>query len=307
MKIYRSIDEFSGAQNVVLTVGTFDGVHIGHQKIIERIQSIAQRLNGETALLTFYPHPRKVLFEDSDLKLIHTQEEKEQRLEKVGIDHLIVHPFTRDFSRLTALQYVRDLLVQKIGVRALVVGYDHHFGRNREGSFDELREYGEVYGFEVVEIPAQDIDDVSVSSTKIRNALAEGNIAKANKFLGSPFLITGTVVVGQKLGRELGFPTANIRVEEDYKLLPANGVYAAYIYVSGIKYSGMLNIGVRPTVDGKSRTIEANIFDFDGDVYGHRIQLELMGRIRDEMRFDDLEALKSRLNADRVAAQGMLE
>lgn len=307
MKIYRSIDEFSGAENVVLTVGTFDGVHIGHQKIIERIQSIAQRLNGETALLTFYPHPRKVLFEDSDLKLIHTQEEKEQRLEKVGIDHLIVHPFTRDFSRLTALQYVRDLLVQKIGVRALVVGYDHHFGRNREGSFDELREYGEVYGFEVVEIPAQDIDDVSVSSTKIRNALAEGNIAKANKFLGSPFLITGTVVVGQKLGRELGFPTANIRVEEDYKLLPANGVYAAYIYVSGIKYSGMLNIGVRPTVDGKSRTIEANIFDFDGDVYGHRIQLELMGRIRDEMRFDDLEALKSRLNADRVAAQGMLE
>lgn len=291
----------------MLTVGTFDGVHIGHQKIIERIQSIAQRLNGETALLTFYPHPRKVLFEDSDLKLIHTQEEKEQRLEKVGIDHLIVHPFTRDFSRLTALQYVRDLLVQKIGVRALVVGYDHHFGRNREGSFDELREYGEVYGFEVVEIPAQDIDDVSVSSTKIRNALAEGNIAKANKFLGSPFLITGTVVVGQKLGRELGFPTANIRVEEDYKLLPANGVYAAYIYVSGIKYSGMLNIGVRPTVDGKSRTIEANIFDFDGDVYGHRIQLELMGRIRDEMRFDDLEALKSRLNADRVAAQGMLE
>lgn len=307
MKIYRSIDEFSGAQNVVLTVGTFDGVHIGHQKIIERIQSIAQRFNGETALLTFYPHPRKVLFEDSDLKLIHTQEEKEQRLEKAGIDHLIVHPFTRDFSRLTALQYVRDLLVQKIGVRALVVGYDHHFGRNREGSFDELREYGEMYGFEVVEIPAQDIDDVSVSSTKIRNALAEGNVARANKFLGSPFLITGTVVVGQKLGRELGFPTANIRVEEDYKLLPANGVYAAYIYVSEKKYSGMLNIGVRPTVDGKSRTIEANIFDFDGDVYGHRIQLELMGRIRDEMRFDDLEALKSRLNADRIAAQGMLE
>jgi len=307
LKIYRSIDEFSGAQNVVLTVGTFDGVHIGHQKIIERIQSIAQRFNGETALLTFYPHPRKVLFEDSDLKLIHTQEEKEQRLEKAGIDHLIVHPFTRDFSRLTALQYVRDLLVQKIGVRALVVGYDHHFGRNREGSFDELREYGEMYGFEVVEIPAQDIDDVSVSSTKIRNALAEGNVARANKFLGSPFLITGTVVVGQKLGRELGFPTANIRVEEDYKLLPANGVYAAYIYVSEKKYSGMLNIGVRPTVDGKSRTIEANIFDFDGDVYGHRIQLELMGRIRDEMRFDDLEALKSRLNADRIAAQGMLE
>jgi riboflavin kinase/FMN adenylyltransferase len=293
--------------NVVLTVGTFDGVHIGHQKIIERIKAIAERLNGETALLTFYPHPRKVLFEDSDLKLIHTQEEKEQRLEKAGIDHLIVHPFTKDFSRLTALQYVRDLLVQKIGVRALVVGYDHHFGRNREGSFDELREYGEIYDFEVVEIPAQDIDDVSVSSTKIRNALAEGDVQRANQFLGSPFLITGTVVVGQKLGRELGFPTANIRVEEDYKLLPANGVYAAYIYVAGVKYSGMLNIGVRPTVDGKSRTIEANVFDFDGDVYGHRIQLELIGRIRDEMRFDDLNALKSRLNADRIAAQGMLE
>jgi riboflavin kinase/FMN adenylyltransferase len=292
---------------VVLTVGTFDGVHIGHQKIIERIKSIAERLNGETALLTFYPHPRKVLFEDSDLKLIHTQEEKEQRLEKGGIDHLIVHPFTKDFSRLTALQYVRDLLVEKIGVRALVVGYDHHFGRNREGSFDELREYGEMYGFEVVEIPAQDIDDVSVSSTKIRNALAEGDVVRANQFLGAPFLITGTVVVGQKLGRELGFPTANIRVEEDYKLLPANGVYAVYIYVSEKKYSGMLNIGVRPTVDGKSRTIEANIFDFQGDVYGHRIQLELIGRIRDEMRFDDLDALKSRLNADRIAAQGMLE
>lgn len=292
---------------MVLTVGTFDGVHIGHQKIIERIKSIAERLNGETALLTFYPHPRKVLFEDSDLKLIHTQEEKEQRLEKGGIDHLIVHPFTKDFSRLTALQYVRDLLVEKIGVRALVVGYDHHFGRNREGSFDELREYGEMYGFEVVEIPAQDIDDVSVSSTKIRNALAEGDVVRANQFLGAPFLITGTVVVGQKLGRELGFPTANIRVEEDYKLLPANGVYAVYIYVSEKKYSGMLNIGVRPTVDGKSRTIEANIFDFQGDVYGHRIQLELIGRIRDEMRFDDLDALKSRLNADRIAAQGMLE
>lgn len=307
MKIYRSIDEFKGAENVVLTVGTFDGVHIGHKKIIERIQSIAKRLNGETALLTFFPHPRKVLFEDSDLKLIHTQEEKEQQLEKAGIDHLIVHPFTKEFSRLTALQYVRDLLVHKIGVRALVVGYDHHFGRNREGSFDELREYGEMYGFEVVEIPAQDIDDVSVSSTKIRNALAEGNVRLANQFLGAPFLITGTVVMGQKLGRKLGFPTANIRVEESYKLLPANGVYATYIYVDQKKYSGMLNIGVRPTIDGKSRTIEANIFDFNADVYGQRIQLELMGRIRDEMRFDDLDALKSRLNADRVAAKAMLE
>lgn len=292
---------------MVLTVGTFDGVHIGHQKIIERISSIAERLDGETALLTFYPHPRKVLFEDSDLKLIHTQEEKEQRLEKAGIDHLIVHPFTKEFSRLTALQYVRELLVEQIGVRALVVGYDHHFGRNREGSFEELREYGEMYDFEVVEIPAQDIDDVSVSSTKIRNALAEGDVVRANQFLGSPFLITGTVVVGQKLGRELGFPTANIRIEEDYKLLPANGVYAVYIYVAGEKHAGMLNIGVRPTVDGKSRTIEAHIFDFQKDIYGHRIQLELMGRIRDEMRFDDLDALKSRLNADRIAAQGILE
>lgn len=306
MKIYRSIDEFEGAQNVVLTVGTFDGVHIGHRKIIQQLNTIANRLNGETALLTFFPHPRKVLFEDSELKLIHTQEEKELSLDLAGIDHLIVHPFTLDFSRLTALQYVRDTLVQKIGIRALVVGYDHHFGRNREGSFQQLREYGEVFGFEVVEIPAQDIDDVSVSSTKIRNALANGDVERANQFLGAPFPITGSVVVGQKLGRQLGFPTANIQVEEEYKLLPANGVYATYIYVRNVKYKGMLNIGVRPTVDGKVKTIEAHIFKFNGDIYGEKIRLELIGRIRDEMRFDDLDALKSRLNADRVAAQSML-
>ncbi len=300
MKVYTNIQEFKSAKNVVVTIGTFDGVHLGHKVIINQLKKAAQELGGESVLLTFFPHPRMVVFpDDNELKLLNTIEERKELLEKAGIDHLIIHPFSKAFSRLTALEFVRDILVNRLNVKKVVIGYDHHFGRNREGSFEDLVEFGELYGFSVEEIPAQDIQQINVSSTKIRTSLLAGEIHAATQFLGYPYFINGTVVKGDKIGREIGFPTANIKPDETYKLIPKNGVYAVKVVVNKNEYDGMLNIGIRPTLKGKNETIEVNIFDFDEEIYGQQIQIKFYERIRDEQPFEDLNELKNQLSIDK--------
>jgi riboflavin kinase / FMN adenylyltransferase len=308
LKVYTDIIDFNDSQqsgnevrNPVVTTGTFDGVHLGHQKIISRLKDVAKEVNGETVLLTFYPHPRMVLFpEDNDLKLINTQQEKIELLEHYGIDHLIIYPFTKEFSRLTSVEFVRNILVNSIKTKRLVIGYNHHFGRNREGSFEHLKEYGPLYGFEVEEIPAEDIDSIEISSTKIRNALLAGDVKKANVYLGHRFCLTGKVVDGKKIGREIGYPTANILVEDKYKLIPAEGVYAVKVRHDNKMYGGMLNIGTNPTVGGKHQTIEVNIFDFDKDIYEENATIYFIERLRDEVKFNGLEELKAQLATDKI-------
>ena len=306
MKIYSSIDDFPTLKNAVVTTGTFDGVHVGHRRIIQQLHDIAETIDGETVLLTFWPHPRMVLFDDQDLRLINTQREKETLLAEAGVDHLIVHHFTKQFSRLTAMEYVRDVLVNRIGTKKLVIGYDHHFGRNREGSFDDLVEFGHTYHFDVEEIPAQVLDNVSVSSTKVRNALLEGDVSTANEYLGATFELTGKVVRGATLGRTLDFPTANIEVPEKYKLIPADGVYAVEVRVGNEWYKGMSNIGKRPTVSGQDRQIEAHIFEFDKSIYDQLITLRFHKRLRDEQKFGSLEELKAQLHRDEESALKVL-
>ncbi|MBL4703319.1 MAG: bifunctional riboflavin kinase/FAD synthetase [Flavobacteriales bacterium] len=304
MKVYTNIADFKDVNNPVLTTGTFDGVHFGHQKIIDRLKMIAEKSGGESVLLTFHPHPRMVLFPDDDgLKLLSTREEKIIQLEKAGLDHLIIYPFSRKFSRLSATEYVRDLLVNDIGVKTLVIGYDHQFGRNREGDFKQLTELSEVYGFKVEEIPAQELDDVKVSSTKVRKALFSGEVKTAAKYLGHNYKVSGIVVKGRQLGREIGFPTANISVQDRYKLIPGNGVYAVNVKVKKQEYQGMLNIGVRPTVGGMlKQTMEVNIFNFNEDIYGNFCGVEFVKRLRDEIKFDSVDDLKAQLELDKIQA-----
>jgi riboflavin kinase/FMN adenylyltransferase len=307
LKVFRSIDDFVKVKGAVVTTGTFDGVHVGHRKIINRLNQIAKKIGGESVLLTFDPHPRMVLFpDDHGLELITTIDEKVALLEQAGVDNLIIHPFTKEFSRLSSLDFIREILVDKIGTSVLVIGYDHHFGRNREGSFEHLRESGPLYGFDVEEISVQDVDNVAVSSTKIRKALQEGDVSTANKYLAHPFQLTGTVVHGDKLGRELGFPTANIQIDDNHKVIPANGVYACYVLIAERKLKGMLNIGNRPTVNGTEKRVEVNIFDMDEELYGKEVTLMLQERIRDEKRFDSVDSLKARLAVDKNLALRIL-
>lgn len=307
MKVFHSIDEFQKVEGAVVTTGTFDGVHVGHRKIINRLNEIAQKNGGESVLLTFHPHPRMVLFpDDHGLELITTMDEKIQLLGEAGIQNLIIQPFTREFSRTTSLDFIREILVEKLGTSILVIGYDHHFGRNREGSFEHLKESGPLYGFDVEEISVHDVDDVAVSSTKIRRALQEGDVETANKYLEHPFQLSGTVIHGDKLGRKIGFPTANIDVTDENKVVPANGVYACYVLLNGKKMKGMLNIGTRPTVDGGSRRIEVHVLNYDQDFYGDTITLEIMNRIRDEKKFDGVEELSARLAIDKNLVENCL-
>lgn len=308
MRIFRSIEAFEGTRNAVVTTGTFDGVHVGHRKIILRMREVAKKVDGETVLLTFDPHPRMVLFpDDHGLQLLTTLDEKIALLEEAGVDNLIIHPFTREFSRITSIDFVRDILVEKLGTYRLVIGYDHHFGRNREGSFEHLVEFGPLYGFEVEEIPALEVQDVSVSSTKIRKALEEGDVATATEYLGAHYRLNGFVVEGNKIGRTLGFPTANIRVENTNKQIPADGVYAVIVVVNGKKLKGMLNIGQRPTVNAlQSRTIEVHIIDYDGDLYGSSIELQFIHRVRNEQKFNGLDELRAQLEKDKAQTLSML-
>ena len=308
MKVYKGLGEFEKLKNAVVTTGTFDGVHQGHQKILSRLIEVAKKNKGESMLLTFFPHPRMVLQPDSDLKLINTIDEKIKLLREVGIDHLIIHPFTKQFSRTTSLEFVRDLLVNKIGTTKLVIGYDHHFGRNREGSFEHLKEFGPIYGFEVEEISVQDVDNVNVSSTKIRKALEEGEVDVAASYLGYSFFIEGEVVHGQKVGRELGFRTANINIENPYKLIPKNGIYAVNARIGESEYKGMLNIGLRPTIEASEKlTIEVHLFDFNEDIYGKQIHVSFIKRIRSEKKFENREALIAEMQKDKVRAEHILK
>jgi riboflavin kinase/FMN adenylyltransferase len=303
MKVYQSIESFKPLKNAVVTQGTFDGVHLGHQKILKQLKTWANEAGGETVLLTFYPHPRMVLQpDDNRLKLLETIEEKREHLEALGIDHLLIIPFTKEFSRMSAEDFVRDILVNGIGTKLMVVGYDHRFGKNREGSLPELKQLASVYDFKVEEISAEDIDEVTISSTKIRNALLEGDLKTANAFLGYSYRIQGTVVHGNKRGRGLGFPTANIQMGNPYKLIPSDGVYAVEAIVRGTRYKGMANIGSQPTFETSNHAFEVNIFDFSQEVYGEAIEIVFHHRLRDEMRFDSIEALQSQLEKDKFAA-----
>jgi len=307
LKIYNSIDEFSKVNNAVVTLGTFDGVHKGHRVIINRLLEIAQQVNGEVVVLTFFPHPRMVLFpDDHGLQLLNTIHERTALMELAGIQHLIIHPFSREFSRKSSTEFVRDVLVNKLGVKKLVIGYDHHFGRNREGSFEDLEELAPIYNFEVERIAEQDVNNVAVSSTKIRNALIEGDVKTAKEFLGYEYEITGTVVHGKKLGRTLGFPTANIQLKEDYKLVPANGVYAAKAVLNGQVIKGVMSIGNRPTFDNGARSIEINLFDFDKDIYGETVTVRFTNYLRPELKFNGTEELIVAMNKDKADAIKLL-
>lgn len=303
MNIYYDFSSISAIKNPVLTIGTFDGVHIGHKKIIDQLNEEASKIGGESVLFTFFPHPRMVIFPESHgLKLIQTQEEKLEKLKEMGLQNVIVFPFTFEFSRLSALEFVRDMLVNQLHVKKLVIGYDHQFGKNREGSIHFLRDVAETYEFEVIEIPAQDIAAVHVSSTKIREALNNGDIEKANDYLGAPFQLSGTVVKGKQLGRTIGFPTANIQLANDLKLIPQNGVYAVKVFYQNEYLKGMMNIGVRPTIEGKNDpTIEVHIFDFDQTIYGESLRVELYKKTRDEQKFNGIEALKNQLKLDEIS------
>jgi riboflavin kinase/FMN adenylyltransferase len=294
--------------NAVATTGTFDGVHAGHRKILQRLSEVAGRTHGETVLFTFHPHPRLVLQPDMDLRLITSLEEKVELLREAGLQHLIIYPFTKEFSRTSSLHFVRNILVNQIGVKRLVIGYDHHFGRNREGTFEHLLEFGPVYGFEVEEIPAQDVDDVKVSSTKIRAALLDGDVKLANRYLTAPYMLTGYVVKGNRIGHQIGFPTANIALDDEHKIIPADGVYAVRVrnLQDGNLYRGMCNIGHRPTIQGTGKTIEVHLFDFNADIYGDKIRLFFEERIRNEVRFDSVDLLIQQLKADEIHCRNLL-
>jgi riboflavin kinase/FMN adenylyltransferase len=307
MRIYHHIDEFTAVKNAVVTIGTFDGVHIGHRKIISGIKELADSIGGETVILTFFPHPRMILHpEDESLKLITTITEKAQLMEQLGVDHLIITPFSRDFSNQTAEGYIRDVLVNKIGTKKIVIGYDHRFGKDRQGGLEDLLKLGPVYGFDVVEIPEQDINEVAISSTRIRNALLSDKIDLANSYLGYPFFITGTVIRGDQLGRQLGYPTANIVVEEKYKLIPADGIFAVTVNVAGNEHKGMAYIGSRPTVNGLTHNIEVNIFDFDKEIYNQPIRMEFHHYVRGDIKFSSLDELKVQLAKDKEDVLALL-
>ena len=307
MNIYHNLDAFEKLDYAVVTSGTFDGVHIGHKKILSRLREISQLSGGQTVVLTFWPHPRTVVSEDSQsLQLLSTIEEKIALFAQLGIDHLAIIPFTRSFSELSSEDFIRQILVDNIGTKKLVIGYDHRFGKNREGSFEFLKENCSQYGFEVEEIPRQDIEDMAISSSRIRKALVTGQIHEANELLGRPYSISGTVVKGKQLGRTIGFPTANLHPEESYKLIPQNGVYAIRAIYKDEIFKGMLNIGVRPTVDGTSKTIEANLFDFDREIYGEELRVELLHYLRPEQKFDGLPALVAQINLDKERAVALL-
>lgn len=307
MKVYHGLDEFTKLDFAVVTSGTFDGVHFGHQRILQRLDEITRKNAGESVLLTYWPHPRLVLYPDQELFLLSSIEEKVELLSRKHVDHLIIIPFTEQFSGLSSEAFIKDILVDKIGTRKLVIGYDHKFGKNRSGSFDELKKDGPVYGFEVEEIPKQMIENNGVSSTKIRKALIAGNIDIANEYLGRPFCIHGKVIEGDKIGRTLDFPTANIDVIFKHKLIPAEGIYAVKVNIRNENFKGMLNIGFRPTFGGTQKRVEVNIFNFDQDIYGEEIMVEFYHKIRSEVKFQNVGALKDQLHSDKKEAMSILE
>jgi len=307
LKIFHSINDFQiasgeNAKKTILTLGTFDGVHFGHKKILEKITQNTENGKYESLVLTFFPHPRMVLQADSDIKLLNTIDEKIELLDKIGIQNLVIHPFDESFARLTAEEFVKNILVDQFQIHKIIIGHDHRFGRNRTANIDDLKAFGEQYDFEVEEISAQEIKEVSVSSTKIRNALNDGKVALANEYLGYNYSLTGTITKGKQLGRTIGFPTANLKIEESFKLIPKNGVYIVKSVINTKTVQGMMNIGFNPTVEGKHQTIEINYFDFDEDLYDQIITVSLLERIRPEQKFESVALLKEQLQKDKKTA-----
>ncbi|MGO4918609.1 bifunctional riboflavin kinase/FAD synthetase [Maribacter spongiicola] len=295
----RNISKYKEEYPTVITIGTFDGVHIGHLKILNKIINHAKSTELKSSVLTFFPHPRMVLQKDANIKLLNTIDEKITILENLGLDILIIHPFTKEFSRLTAVEFVRDMLVNTLHIKKVIIGYDHRFGRNRNANINDLTTFGNTYDFSVEEIPAQEIDDVSVSSTKIRKALEDGDIETANSYLGYEYMLTGTIIKGRGIGKQLGYPTANLSIAEDYKLIPKNGAYVVNSILNGVVVYGMMNIGFNPTVNGTEKSIEINFFDFNIDLYDQKIQVNILVRLRDEHKFESVEALKNQLAKDK--------
>ena len=307
MQVVTNLDSFTKPKNAIVTQGTFDGVHVGHKQILGNIVQLAKEQNGQSIIVTFHPHPRQVLFKDeNNIKLLTTLEEKIDLFTEIGLDYLIILPFDEILSKMSEANFVRDILVEKIGVKTMVVGHDHRFGKNREGSFDDLKEYAEIYSFEIIEIAAHDINQAVVSSTKIRTSLVNGDIATATSFLNRYYSITGKVVDGKKLGKTIGYPTANIEVVNNDKLIPANGIYAVKIKHFDINYDGMLSIGNNPTIENAKWSIEVNIFDFDKTIYGDELTIYFIARMRDEVKFGDLNDLKMQLKVDESEAKGIL-
>lgn len=299
MKIYTDLADYTSKNKTFVTIGTFDGVHIGHQKVLSNLVMNAEKNKATSVLLTFFPHPRMVLQKDSPIKLINTIEERIELLKKTGLDALVIHEFTEDFAEKTALDFVKNVLVDHLKISNLIIGYDHRFGKNREGNFDQLTKYGKNFGFEVTKISEQEINNITISSTKIRKAIELGNIEEANRYLGYCFMLTGDVVKGKNLGEKIGFPTANLAIKETYKLLPKTGSYIVKSEIENETVYGMMNIGYNPTVKGKKQTIEIHFFNFNKDLYGEKIQIDVLQFLRDEQKFDSVEALKNQLKKDK--------
>jgi riboflavin kinase/FMN adenylyltransferase len=300
LKIYQSLNEFKPSRKTIVTLGSFDGVHLGHNVILDKICKTAKQENLESVLLTFFPHPRLIVSNDSEIKMLNTMAEKAMLLEQKGIQNFIIHPFDKLFSELSPREFVEQVLIKQLNIQKIIIGYDHKFGKNRAADFNDLIAFGKEFGFEVEEISAKQVDEVAVSSTKIRNSLLEGNISLANAYLGYSYMLSGIVVKGNQLGRTIGFPTANIEVSENYKLIPKNGVYIVSAIVNNQTIFGMMNIGIKPTLGDNIPTIEVHLLDFSEDIYGQEIQVNVIERLRDEQKFESFEALKSQLEIDKT-------
>lgn len=299
--IRENLKDYNSTKPSVITIGTFDGVHIGHKKIINQLTSISSKNNLISILLSFFPHPKMVLQNDKELKLINTIQEKEGLLNSLNLDYLIIKEFTKEFSRLSALEFVRDILVNKLNAKHIIIGYDHHFGRNRTANIEQLKEFGELYDFKVTEILAQDIDDIAISSTKIRKSLINGEITLANKFLGYNFFFSGNVVHGNNIGKTISFPTANIKIDAPYKLVPKNGVYIVKTIIDNQNTFGMMNIGYNPTFNGKQKSIEIHFINFNKNIYDKTLTIEMILRIRNEIKFNSVDDLKKQLEQDKLS------
>jgi riboflavin kinase/FMN adenylyltransferase len=298
MKTIHGIENFPADEASIVTIGTFDGVHLGHQQILKQLTETSRKSKLKSVLLTFFPHPRMVLQPDVSMRLIQTIQEREKALENTGLDYLVIHPFSTTFSRLSADDYVKQILVEQLNVRKVVVGYDHRFGRNRTASLEDMYHYADIYDFEVIEIDAKKIDSIAVSSTKIRKAIDDGNIELANTYLGQQFSLEGTVVHGEKRGRELSYPTANIDLQNQHKIVPKQGVYLVKSKLKGHVVYGMMNIGTKPTFDTSTPSIEVHFFDWNDDLYGQVVQVELLKWVREERKFSSVEELQAQIQAD---------
>ena len=308
MKVFLNMNNLPSFKRSVVTIGSYDGVHLGHREILKKVVQKAKEIEGESILITFHPHPRIFLQgPESGVRLLNTTQEKIQILEKTGLDHLVIVPFDEDFSAQTAEEYVRDFLVDLFDPHTLIVGYDHHFGKDRSGNFDFLQEKSSKYGYELIQIEKQTVEELAISSTKIRRALEEAKIQLVNRLLGYPYILSGKVVHGKQIGRDIGYPTANIQVEDPYKLIPPEGVYAVRGELRDRAWEGMMYIGRRPTLDdNQERSIEVNIFDFNEDIYYEFLKIYLVDYVRPDIRFDSLEELKAQLNSDKQKSLEML-